>query len=107
MGRRHVQMIQPAFAGLDRALLRMVALTLCAVAPARSQQPAAPAPAVANTDPVVSPDGRHIAFVSNRDGVATMYVMDVDGSHVRRVVTQRAASPQWSPDGRSIRFAGT
>ncbi len=39
-------------------------------------------------DPMWSPDGRRIAFVSNRDGVYGIYVMNADGSGQRRL-TQR------------------
>ena len=34
---------------------------------------------------VWSPDGRKIAFVSNRDGDAEIYVMNADGSGQRRL----------------------
>ena len=36
-------------------------------------------------DPAWSPDGRKIAFVSNRDGSYGVYVMNADGSGPRRL----------------------
>ena len=35
--------------------------------------------------PAVSPDGRHVAFVSYRGGHTAIYVMRIDGSHTMRV----------------------
>jgi Tol biopolymer transport system component len=55
--------------------------------------------------PTWSPDGRSIAFVSDRTGSAEVYVMSADGSGQRRLT--RHAKPKelaWSPDGRMIAF---
>ena len=59
------------------------------------------------SDPVWSPDGRQLAFVSDRDGGDAIYVMDADGRTVRRVSPQglRAFQPSWSRDGQ-IAFQG-
>ena len=47
-----------------------------------------------------------IAFASNRDGNAEIYVMDADGDNPRRLTNNRGAdlSPSWSPDGKRIAF---
>ena len=60
-----------------------------------------------DASPVWSPDGRHIAFASKRDGNVEIYVMDSDGNNPRRLTNDPAsdASPVWSPDGRHIAFA--
>ncbi len=56
--------------------------------------------------PAWSPDGRRIAFESDRDGNDEIYVMNADGSGVTRLTDNDAIdrSPAWSPDGRRIAF---
>ena len=56
--------------------------------------------------PAWSPDGKKIAFTSNRDGAGDIYVMNADGSGVRRLTNTAAAesSSVWSPDGTKIAF---
>jgi Tol biopolymer transport system component len=56
--------------------------------------------------PAWSPDGRHIAFVSWRDGNFEIYVMNADGSDVTRLTDseERDLGPRWSPDGQHIVF---
>ena len=53
-----------------------------------------------------SPDGRKMAFVSDRDGNAEIYVMNADGSAQRRLTRNPASDggPVWSPDGRKMAF---
>ena len=53
--------------------------------------------------PVYSPDGRRIAFHSDRDG-GGIFVMGATGESVRRV-TDGGYNPSWSPDGRRLVFA--
>ncbi len=58
-------------------------------------------------DPAFSPDGRRIAFVSERDGDAEIYVMRADGTGTPTKLTDNEDSdlqPAFSPDGRKIAF---
>ncbi|HZB77680.1 MAG TPA: plastocyanin/azurin family copper-binding protein [Solirubrobacteraceae bacterium] len=60
-----------------------------------------------NLEPSWSPDSFKIAFSSDRTGNGDIYVMDFDGSNVRRLTSDAAGErhPTWSPDGRQIAFA--
>jgi Tol biopolymer transport system component len=53
----------------------------------------------------LSPDGREVAFDSDRDGVRGVYVADANGRGVRRVSGPgHAAVPTWAPDGGRLAF---
>jgi TolB protein len=56
--------------------------------------------------PAWSPDGKMLAFTSNRDGNAEIYVVNRDGSNLRRVTTHPMAdvTPTWSPTGTQLAF---
>jgi eukaryotic-like serine/threonine-protein kinase len=58
-----------------------------------------------DTYPTWSPDGKQIAFTSNREGQSAIFVMNADGSGVRRINNGLMVSEAafWQPDGR-IRF---
>jgi Tol biopolymer transport system component len=66
-----------------------------------------PKPVGAHSDPAWSPDGRKIAFVSDRNGNSEVYVMNANGKDQRNLTRNPAfdADPAWSPDGREIAFA--
>lgn len=57
-------------------------------------------------NPVFSPDGKRVAFISDRSGVTNLWVANADGSGLRQLSQDTAltlyASPAWSPDGRSV-----
>jgi Tol biopolymer transport system component len=58
--------------------------------------------------PAISPDGRHIAFASNRTGANEIWTANIDGSDARQLTFHEGPvviSPQWSPDGSSIAFS--
>ena len=59
-----------------------------------------------NTQPRWSPDGRRIAFVSNRGGSAQVWTMAADGTAPRQVtrISTEAGGVVWSPDGRNLLF---
>jgi Tol biopolymer transport system component len=52
---------------------------------------------------------RKFVFVGNRDSLGGIYVMNVDGSRLRRLTGNRGKdpAPAWSPDGRKIAFTGS
>ncbi|MCC6222475.1 MAG: PD40 domain-containing protein [Thermoleophilia bacterium] len=53
-----------------------------------------------------SPDGRKLAFASDRDGNFEIYVMGADGTGQTRLTTSAGDDlrPRWSPDGTRIVF---
>jgi hypothetical protein len=52
-----------------------------------------------------APDGRSIAFDSDRDGERGVYVADRDGTNVRRITDAGyAAVPTWAPDSRRLTY---
>ena len=58
--------------------------------------------------PAISPDGRRIAFASNRTGANEIWIAGDDGSDQKRVTFQNGpvvTSPQWSPDGERLVFS--
>ena len=58
-----------------------------------------------NMQPVFSPDGKTIAFTSDRDGGDNIWLMNADGSEARAVTNETFRllnSPAWSPDGQFI-----
>ena len=60
--------------------------------------------------PKYSPDGKHVAFSSNRTGGHGIWMCDADGSNVMEVFTQagiNAGSASWSPNGQSLVFDST
>ena len=60
----------------------------------------------ADTSPVLSPDGQHIAFNYELDGNLDVCVMHADGSPGANLTDNPAAdgAPTWSPDGTHIAF---
>jgi len=58
-----------------------------------------------NTGPDVSPDGRSIAFMSNRDGTMRIWLMDSEGGNLRPISPgPRDGGPEFGPDGREVYY---
>ncbi|HET7258357.1 MAG TPA: amidohydrolase family protein [Candidatus Acidoferrum sp.] len=58
-----------------------------------------------DSQPKFSPDGKWIAFISDREGSENVWIMHADGSGVKQVSkdpNNEFASPSWSPDGNYI-----
>jgi Tol biopolymer transport system component len=60
----------------------------------------------ANHTPVVSPDGKRIAFISNRNGIDNLYVghLDTVSYHAVTDILTGIQSMSWSPDGQKLAF---
>lgn len=58
-------------------------------------------------EPSLSPDGRSVAFVSNRDGHFNIYVTLVHGGNLVQVTHDMNLKrvPSWSPDGTTLAYA--
>ena len=57
--------------------------------------------------PSWSPDSTRIAFLSQRDNLPVVYVMNADGSNQQNLMgspTDDSANPVWSPDGAQLIF---
>ncbi len=59
-----------------------------------------------DAQPAAAPDGRRIAFVSDRSGAENLWIADLDGRNARQVTTRDddavLTSPAWSADGRAL-----
>ncbi|MEQ8330060.1 MAG: amidohydrolase family protein [Longimicrobiales bacterium] len=59
-----------------------------------------------DVQPVFSPDGSKILFVSDRSGNENLWIVDADGSDLQPLTTERGNfqfdEPEWSPDGEYV-----
>src|SRR6267378_4542145 len=58
-----------------------------------------------DSQPKFSPDGKRIAFLSDRDGNENVWIMNADGSDAKQLSKDASgefASPSWSPDGNYV-----
>ena len=56
--------------------------------------------------PAWSPDGKQIAFMSNRDGNWDIYLVAADGKGLRRLTRSKSSEglPAWSPNGKGVAY---
>ncbi|HET9424276.1 MAG TPA: amidohydrolase family protein [Gemmatimonadaceae bacterium] len=57
------------------------------------------------SQPRFSPDGRRIAFSSDRDGLMNIWTMDLAGGDLRQISRERereVSNPAWTPDGQYL-----
>ncbi|HEY7351700.1 MAG TPA: prolyl oligopeptidase family serine peptidase [Terriglobales bacterium] len=62
-----------------------------------------------SSSPRWSPDGKHIAFVSDRGSHSLIAIYDFGGNAIRYLApsVDKDSMPRWSPDGKSIVFVRT
>ncbi len=67
------------------------------------------AAAKSDTRPRWSPDGRRLAFLSDREGLSQVYLIPIDGGEARPLTESKTGidSFEWSPDGRQIAIQTT
>jgi len=58
-------------------------------------------------DPVFSPDGKKIAYVSEENGSEDIWIMNADGTNKMYLTSDKGKErdPAWSPDGKMIAYA--
>lgn len=59
-----------------------------------------------NERPRWSPDGKRLAFISNRSGSSQIWLMDADGGGAKQLtsLSTEASGVLWSPDGKALVF---
>jgi Tol biopolymer transport system component len=58
-----------------------------------------------DSQPMVSPDGKWLAFISDRDGADNLWVAKIDGSDPRKLSSEKQniiLSPTWTPDSQYV-----
>ncbi|MFV2072094.1 MAG: prolyl oligopeptidase family serine peptidase [Thermoanaerobaculales bacterium] len=58
----------------------------------------------ADHSPRWSPDGKKLAFISDRSGVDNLHIISIDGGEARQLTSSETdvSNPQWSRDGRTL-----
>ncbi|MFN7934813.1 MAG: hypothetical protein U0R19_15905 [Bryobacteraceae bacterium] len=100
---------------LQRVALEVAAAdeNLYAAPVPRPDAPAAPPRALQSSpssdwQPELSPDGKSLVFLSDRDGAMKAWISDADGGNARALPNhgcRLVLYPHWSPDGEEVLFA--
>lgn len=71
--------------------------------------PLTKSPNARDTNPQWSPDGKTIAFISDRSGREEIWTCDEKGSNPRKIsdVDSEKQAPQWSPDAKFLLYTGS
>ena len=66
-----------------------------------------PLPLNGLTTPAWSPDAKQLAFTGYDGGLSDLFIVNADGSDLRRLTNDKYADlqPSWAPDGKTIAFA--
>ena len=84
----------------------VLALLVALSSPANARQPAPRA--VSNGElPIVSPDGKRLAFLSNRGGHQDVFVIAADGTGETQLTNtpEEEGNPGWTTDGKRVLFS--
>jgi Tol biopolymer transport system component len=86
------------------ALFLLLLLGLPSLGNAR--QPA-PGPVIHGAQPIVSPDGSRILFVSNRGGAQDLFLIAADGTGETQLThtPEEESAPGWTADGKRVLFS--
>jgi dipeptidyl aminopeptidase/acylaminoacyl peptidase len=86
-----------------------VAHNIWVVSTAQGSQPRQLTQGGHDTRPQWSPDGKTIAFLSNREGVTQIYAMPAQGGSAKKITSLSTGvdNEKWSPDGRWIAFTSS
>ena len=101
-----------------RRIFLLLAVLLASFTPAAAQDTGTAKPAgraftpadwyrVTNlSSPAMSPDGRWVAFTSDRGGQMDLWIVSAQGGDARRVTNDLAeeVAPDWSPDGSTLYY---
>ena len=82
------------------------------LSPSSNHRPSILVSSTSDTDqgpgPQFSPDGKRLAYMSDRSGTMEIWVSDRDGGNAFQLsAVGGAGTPRWSPDGQSIAFDTT
>lgn len=101
----------PAILFVTALLIEVLTLTACGQVGDEVRQGGTSIPFLATLPAAVPPreaseSANHIVFVSDRDGIADIYVMNADGTSLRRLTHSSGedAWPSFSPDGKQVLY---